>query len=78
MANTVDSSWLLRPVMRLSDAFLKPAEQDKRWGNNPTPEPLGEDVTREHGNARDADRHAHLHARLRKQRAAREWRGTSR
>src|SRR5205823_29228 len=43
IANTVDSNWLLRPVVRLSDAFLKSAEQDKRWGNNPTPEPLGED-----------------------------------
>jgi methyl-accepting chemotaxis protein len=42
IANTVDPAWLLRPVVALSPAALKAAVADKRWGNNATPEPLGE------------------------------------
>jgi methyl-accepting chemotaxis protein len=42
IANTVDPSWLLRPVVALSPAALNAAVADKRWGNSTPPEPIGE------------------------------------
>ena len=42
IANTVDPSWFLRPIVPLSPDFKKAAEKDKRWGSNPAPEPIGE------------------------------------
>jgi methyl-accepting chemotaxis protein len=42
MANTVDPSWFLRPVVALPPDVLKADQQDKRWGNNPAPEAVGE------------------------------------
>ena len=42
IANTVDPSWLLRPVVPLSPTATQLLLADKRWGNNPMPEPLGE------------------------------------
>jgi methyl-accepting chemotaxis protein len=42
VANTVNPDWLLRPVVALSPAALQAAQTDKRWGNSPAPDPLGE------------------------------------
>jgi C4-dicarboxylate-specific signal transduction histidine kinase len=42
IANTVDPSWLLRPVVALSPDATQLLLADKRWGNAPMPEPLGE------------------------------------
>jgi methyl-accepting chemotaxis protein len=42
IANTLDRAWLLRPLVPLAHDALQAAERDKRWGNTPTPAPLGE------------------------------------
>ena len=42
IANTVDPAWLLRPVVALSPDATQLLLADKRWGNAPMPEPLGE------------------------------------
>ncbi len=42
IGSSVDASWLLRPVVPLSAQVSDALIQDKRWGNHPMPEPLGE------------------------------------
>jgi methyl-accepting chemotaxis protein len=52
MANTVDPSWLLRPVVSLSPEIATDLTNASQWGatkpvdgvNNPPPEPLGHDA----------------------------------
>ena len=42
VASSVDPSWLLRPVVPLPADVLAAMSRDKRWGNAPTPDPLGQ------------------------------------
>jgi methyl-accepting chemotaxis protein len=42
VATSVDPGWLLRPVVPLSADVLAAMARDKRWGNAPTPDPLGQ------------------------------------
>src|SRR5579859_4804433 len=42
IATSVDPSWLLKPVVALSPAVTQLLLADKRWGNAPMPEPLGD------------------------------------
>ena len=42
VASSVDPSWLLRPVVPLPADVLAAMGRDKRWGNAPTPDPLGQ------------------------------------
>jgi methyl-accepting chemotaxis protein len=41
MASTVDPQWVLRPVVALKPEAEAAMIQDKRWGNNKQPPPLG-------------------------------------
>jgi len=46
IANSRDPSWLLRPVVPLSEETAAHLAADRRWGNNPAPEPLAFDDLR--------------------------------
>ncbi len=41
VASNLDPSWVLRPVVPVKDGVLQTMEKEKRWGNNPAPQPLG-------------------------------------
>jgi len=42
IANTVDPSWALRPVVPLKQDVLQADVNDKRWGASPVPDPLND------------------------------------
>jgi methyl-accepting chemotaxis protein len=42
VAGGIRDEWLLRPVLPLREETLAALVKDKRWGNNPVPQPLGE------------------------------------
>ncbi len=42
IASSVDPTWLLRPIVALKSDTSEALTKDKRWGNNPAPDPLGQ------------------------------------
>ncbi|HEX2988982.1 MAG TPA: cache domain-containing protein, partial [Chloroflexota bacterium] len=42
VASDVDAGWVMRPVIPLKPEILQPLVQEKRWGNNASPDPLGQ------------------------------------
>ena len=42
VANTVDPSWTLRPVMPLAANVLESMNSDRRWGTSPALQPLND------------------------------------